>query len=429
MSDIDILGPEQQEALDAAMAGRSCFLTGPAGGGKSFVTKKIVQALRAQRKVVAVTGSTGIAAVNIGGNTIHSLLGTGTYSRADQVKANLSGDRVGKCQDRVGAVDVIVIDEVSMLSGDFINMMDWWLNLVRGCSTHVPFGGAQIIFVGDCLQLPPVQKASERIDCKYCFQAKAWTDADPYIALLLHNYRQSDDSEMRRHLLRTRRGQCPDDTAEFFNTRVGAKLRGRRATRVYPLNRDVDRVNREHLESLPGDVWSAEAAYSGHEGFVEKLKANMSCMDPLELKVGAEVVFLKNDREKRYVNGTRGVVSVLHPEGGVIVTDRAGNAISVERDSWSLRDAHDAELACVEQFPLKLAAALSVHKCQGMTLDDMEFDPQSSFERGMVYCALSRVRSMEGLSLVSPLRASYVRASKAVVDWYRAVREAKKDAA
>jgi len=417
------LGAAQQAAFDAAMAGRSVLISGPGGVGKSEVTKRIVAALRAQRRTVAVTGSTGMAAVNIGGVTIHSALGTGRSGNIAEAQQRMGHDSVGKAQDRVGHVDTILIDEVSMLHGDYLDMADWWLNLVRGCGKYKPFGGVQMIFVGDFLQLPPVIRASDKVNRKYAFLAEAWAKLDPAVFLLKRNYRQTGDSDFRLHLNRVRRGAAPEDTLAFFNERLRAKLPGGvEPTRLFPTNREVDRVNAERLEALEGEEWSVDATYEGHPKWVEALKENMPCLDPLVLKEGAEVVCLRNHKSGWYVNGSRGTV-VSMDSRGVVVRLRDGIDVTVERDTWEMKDASDRVLASVEQFPLKLAWALSIHKSQGQTLDEMELDPRGMFERGQCYTALSRVRTIEGLRLLSPLRDSQIRASKIVVEWYKRMAE------
>ena len=414
------LGPEQQAAYDAALVGASVFITGPGGCGKSEVIRRIVRDLRLKGVTVAVTGSTGVAAVGLGGCTLHSFLGSGHHATIQALAADISEKRLKSARDRIPCTDVIVVDEVSMLHGDYIDMMHWWLCFVCGLQADdAPMAGKQVIFVGDFLQLPPVILDGERIVHKYAFQSPAWARLAPVTSMLLTNYRQSDDAEFRRHLFRIRKGAAPDDTLDYFNARVGAALPGNgEPTRLCAVNRQVDTINLTRLSGLKGRARTYKATYAGHPGFQEALKRSLPCEDELELKVGAEVMCTVNNMEGGYVNGTRGVVRDMDARC-VRVESSAGVMLNVERHTWEMNNIHQELLASVTQFPLRLAWALTIHKSQGSTLDAMVLDPSCIFERAQAYVALSRVRSLAGLSLSSPLRANHVRASKLVVDWYR----------
>lgn len=409
------LGPGQAAAHAAALRGESILITGPGGTGKSEVVRRIVRDLRRNGKTVAVTGSTGLASISIGGTTIHSFLGTGVAGSRPEVVAKLTGDTVSRASDRLHNVDTLVVDEISMLHGDYVDMMDWWIGFVCG-SAGSRFGGKQVVWVGDFCQLPAVIKPGDGVIKRYAFESDAWVSAPPDYHELLHNFRQSTDGVFREHLERVRRGWAPEDTLDYFNARVRAKL-PTVATETLPTNREVDVINERRLDELPGKATFIPANYSGHPKWQEALKRNLPCEDTLELKVGAEVMCTWNSRDGGYVNGTRGVVREIHPDH-IVVEKGGGGHIRVVPNLWDMRNSEDKILASVKQFPLRLAWALTIHKCQGCTLDQMVFNPSKVFERAQAYVALSRVRSIEGLSLATPLLPSHVRASAKVVRWY-----------
>lgn len=420
------LGPQQQVAYDFAMEGHSCFITGPGGVGKSELTRRLVNDLRRKGKIVAVTASTGVAAVNIRGMTIHSTLGTGIAGNRVEAQRKYTVEAAAKAEKRLCDVDTIILDEVSMLTGDYIDMMDWWLRLILGIDR--PFADKQIIFVGDFLQLPPVIKDSERdrVFKKYAFQSDIWEANPPSCFYLRQCYRQ-DDADFRKHLMRVRRGICPNDTLDYFNARCHARLpAGTVPTKLRATNKEADLINDREFRKLKSPTQTYDAQFQGHPSWIEALKKNLPCEEILDLKVGAEVVFIKNNRLVGYVNGTRGVVESL--EGHVQVRTRDGTLLDAQLEEWEMVNSSDQVLAKVIQYPLRLAWAMTIHKAQGSTLDDLDVDPTSIFERGQCYVALSRVRSINGLTLTAPLLAAHVRASRLLVDWYGQILEEEKAA-
>lgn len=420
------LSPAQKRAVDLAADGRSLFITGPGGTGKSVVTREVVKALRAAGRKVAVTASTGIAAVHIGGMTIHSTLGLGVASNITEGKKAIGYGTLERSQERLYECNTIVIDEVSMLTGDYVDMMHWWLNIVRDRpNSEAPFGGYQVVFVGDFLQLPPVIKDSSKVDRKYAFDAAAWDLAAVETVYLTEPFRQ-DDPDFFRHLCRVRRGACPEDTLEYFRPCAGRRRDS--ATKLVTTNAKAYDINSARLDALPGEAWVREATLEGNPKWFDNLRTNCIAEAVLELKPGAPVIFLKNNRNLGYANGMRGVVRgfvVIDGEDGVIVEAHGRGVkreVVVPREKWEIKDADDRVLASLQQFPLKLGWAITTHKSQGMTLDDVEVDLARTFERGQAYVALSRARSVDRLALTIPLNASNVRASKRCVEFYREVR-------
>jgi hypothetical protein len=312
-----------------------------------------------------------------------------------------------------------------MLHGDYIEMMSYWLCRIAAVigdekRANMPFGGWQIIFVGDFLQLPPVITARDKVKYKYAFQSPAWLKANMEVHYLKKGYRQ-DDPEFRKHLMRVRCGRCPEDTLNYFNRRHRAKIEGAKPTRIFSTNAEVDRVNDIQLDKLPGDEVEHTAKITGHEKWIEAMRSNLVCEEHLRLKVGAEVLFIKNNRAAGYANGTRGRVESL--DKGVFVRTYDGALIDVPRESWEMCNAQGAALATAEQYPLLLAWAVTVHRSQGQTLPYLSYDPCHAFERGQVYVALSRARSYDGLRLANRLSAAQVRASKACVVFYKSINE------
>lgn len=416
--------PLQAEALEAGLRGENLFITGPGGTGKSFLVQHLIQALRDAGKMVAVTSSTGVSAVQIGGLTIHTTLGLGIAARRSEAVKRMGADTLQRAQDRLGHIDVLVVDEVSMLLGDYIEMMNWWLNLVKDKSemSQEPFGGMQVIFVGDFLQLPPVITENElrHVEHKYAFQAPAWQAGHIRPIYLTECFRQGD-AEFFKHLNRIRRGVVNDETQEYFEPCVKRRLEVE-PTKLVATNAVAEDINYTRLMKLEGPSFTSEAKFSGNEKWYDMLRKNCIAQDTVEIRRGAPVIFLKNNKEMGYFNGQRGTVMGWHGTDCVEVVTSGGRTIQVEREAWELKNADNRLLAKLTQIPLKLAWAITVHKSQGMTLDPVSVDLSGTFERGQGYVALSRARSLEGLSLATHLRQSQIRASKLIVQFYRDLR-------
>lgn len=410
------LSKGQQRALDDALDGKNLFITGPGGVGKSFLIEEIITQLSRQRyKSVAVTASTGIAAVNIGGMTIHSFLKTGLCQNIPElIERGISTE--WKQIRHVMTTDTIIIDEVSMLRGDFITMIDWYLKEVT--KNTQPFGGKQIIFIGDMCQLPPVIKDDSKIYYKYPFQSPAWENANLQIHILSKIFRQ-DNQDLIKYLHKVRFGLISEDVLEYFNQCVKRDLSEKNPVILFPTNNEADNVNTTNLKLLPGEEFQYKATYSGHPSWIEYLKKNCISVDLLKLKVGAPVMFIKNDMEGMFQNGTRGVVKFLN-NNTIIVTNSDSNVdISMKIDKWEVKDNKDNILAQMNQFPVKLAWACSIHKSQGLTLDYVQCDLRRCFEVGQGYVALSRVRDINGLSISSPLKKSNFKVCPHVLRYYK----------
>jgi len=409
------LSEQQKAAVHDALANRSLFLTGPGGTGKSATTDVIVGALTAKGKRVAVTASTGVAAVARDGTTIHSFLGTGLGQTVRDVRHLVGSPQASKAAERITQYHVIVVDEVSMLHGDYITMMDYWLKHVR--HNPKPFGGMQVIFVGDFLQLPPVITEEEEIEKKYAFQSPSW------VGVATHELTKSfrtDNEELVRHLNDLRYGTVTPETLDYFNARVGFDVFGGHggAPQLFPTNREASKVNEHYFKDHVGGYREYDAIMSGLEEAWDRLIERAPADRFLELKEGCPVIIVRNNHDAGYVNGDTGTVTKFGDDFVSVELSRNGQEVYVSRDIWSLKDADNNVVCSMGQFPLRLGWAITIHKCQGMSLDKVACDLSRTFERGMAYVALSRARTYEGLYLASPLTKRQIKTSKICKRFY-----------
>ena len=370
------------------------FLTGRAGSGKTFLLNSYVNYLREKKIGVAVTASTGIAATHIDGMTIHSWSGIGIHDSLspDMIHALADSKRL---RDRFIRTEVLIIDEVSMLRGVVLDMLNAILKSAR--SSFDPFGGMQVILCGDFFQLPPVVPGDNSSD-HFAFKSSAWREMSPKICYLTTQFRQSE-GELLSILNDIREASVDADTVEKLRARHGADINGKDFTRLYSHNVNVDAINSTEISKIASEAHSYNMETRGAKKIAADLKRSCLAPEELVLKVGAVVMFLRNNFEKGYANGTLGTVVAFDEEGNPVVETRKGKKISVLSEAWRLEE-NGKLLAEIRQLPLRLAWAITVHKSQGMSLDAAEIDLSRAFEPGMGYVALSRVRSIDGLRLV-----------------------------
>lgn len=391
----------QNEALNILKTGANVFLTGEPGAGKTHTINKFVAYLRSCGVEPAVTASTGIAATHIGGMTIHSWSGIGIKKFLSEYDLEeIAGkERVAK---RMRAATTLVIDEVSMLDGRTLKMVDQVCRAVKNAER--PFGGLQVVLVGDFFQLPPIARDGET--AQFAFESNVWQEANPIVCYISEQYRQ-EDAEFLEVLAALRSGNVMARHKECLLGRcaaLGDKKDGGRhdladITKLFPHNADVDRINSAELAKLPGAARSFTMIGRGNPLLIEQLKRGCLSPEILSLKKGARVMFTKNSFDGKFVNGTTGEVAGFSTENGSpLVTTRAGKTITVEPAEWGI-ESDGKVLAKVSQLPLRLAWAITVHKSQGMSLDAAFIDLSSAFEYGQGYVALSRVRSLAGLYL------------------------------
>lgn len=406
----------QAEVLAILKTGANVFLTGEPGSGKTHTINQYVAYLRARGVEPSITASTGIAATHIGGFTIHSWSGIGI--RRNLNKYDL--DRIGQNKNvvrRVGGARILIIDEVSMLSATTLSMVEAVCREIR--RSRESFGGLQVILVGDFFQLPPVQQRDEQDEKQesfgpeagkqpasaeasagkqFAFFSPAWSAINPLVCYLSEQHRQEDIAFLE-FLSALRRANVSERHKQLLRTRYYPKPQ-KGITQLYSHNADVDEINNAELSKLPGEMKVFEMEERGPEKLVATLKRGCLSPEKLWLKIEARVIFTKNDvATHRYVNGTLGIIDGFSKENGCpIVKTNSGKTIFAEPDEWRLED-NGRVLARIRQIPLRLAWAMTVHKSQGMSLDAAHMDLSDTFEYGQGYVALSRVRTLSGLTL------------------------------
>ncbi|WP_375387411.1 ATP-dependent RecD-like DNA helicase [uncultured Amnibacterium sp.] len=419
------LTPAQQAVIDAVGGDdvTPLLVTGRAGTGKSTVLHRIVAA---EQRKVAVAAPTGVAALNVGGQTIHSLL---------RLPVGLIGNS-RLYQDRelrrlLQAVDVLIVDEISMVSADLMDGVDRALREARGRSD--PFGGVQLVLFGDPFQLAPVPGGAEErawyatmYRSLWFFDAHVW-DRIGLRTLHLDLIHRQQDEEFRRLLTAVRHGAVTREMAQRLND-VGARPVPAEAPLTLATRNDaVAAINRQALAALPGEEATAVAEVDGDFG-----GRTFPADEQLRLKAGAHVMMLRNDSEGRWVNGSMGVVSKL--ARGRLSVEIDGVAHDVEPVTWERHrysvspDAKELTREVVAQFrqlPVRLGWAVTIHKAQGATLDAARIDlGQRAFSPGQTYVALSRLTTLDGLYLTRPLIPGDVIVDQDVRRWVEERRRA-----
>ncbi len=423
------LSDEQQKLFDYIEGSESnIFVTGRAGTGKSTLLNHLIANTK---KKVVVCAPTGVAALNVGGTTIHSLFGFpfGVLGTQD-IRRHMNS----RVREVLKAIDVLVIDEVSMVNADLMDAISTALGIAKGRAKQ-PFGGAQVVMFGDPYQLAPVPGSAaeerahmaENYQSHWFFDAHVWRETSLERFELSEIFRQKDE-EFKHILNAIREGNCTAEMLDYLNQRGNRFPPHPDVIRLATINASVDRVNRHRMEQIAEAPTEFHAVYSEED--LKHFGKALPAEPVLQLKVGAQVMFIKNDDVKRtaagaavrrWVNGTIGTVVAL-PKGGGVIVEVDGERLEVEPATWEkvryeLKSEFDeasgrfkevleaVPLAEFQQIPLRLAWAVTIHKSQGQTYDEVVIDLGSgAFSAGQTYVALSRVRSLEGLYLTRAIQ-------------------------
>ena len=393
---------------------RSLFLTGKAGTGKTTFLRDIT---RHTKKKHIVLAPTGVAAVNAGAMTIHSFFQFGLGAYVPGVVAPQTGYLIRKAKlDLIRNLDLIIIDEISMVRADLLDHIDAELRRIR--RSYLPFGGVQLLMIGDLQQLPPIAHGEEEMILRqhykslYFFDCKALQNLE-YSCIELKNVYRQNDSHFVDILNRARIGRLTPEDIDELNTRYQPRFMPRpedNYIRLVTHNRMVQNVNEGEMTKLDGDEYAFDAKVTGTfppESF--------PTAERLVLKKDAQVMFIKNDPDKRFINGTLGEVCYLWKDKIKVRIADTGVTIDVEPMEWENiryqleetdKTVKSTTIGKFRQYPVRPAWAITIHKSQGLTFDHAIIDARAAFSPGQAYVALSRCRSLEGIVLSSPLRAS-----------------------
>lgn len=407
---------EQERAVDYVLRGKSMFLTGRAGTGKSFTLKYIIGLL--ERSTTFVSATTGCAAVNIGGTTVHKFsgigLGNGPVSHIVKFMSKQGRANWATCR-------MLIIDEISMMRGQLFDKLEEIARIMRPSQAHLPFGGIQLLCCGDFFQCPPVNKklSEDDEDAQQCFEAEQWDRCIEIQFELTQVVRQREElglglvNALRDSTVNNKgKVQLDEKWVELLDY-LARPLKPRKdgilPTKLFCTNRDVDNDNDKELEKIEGEAHEYLAQDVGKDPWLQDMEKNCIAPRELRLKVGAQVMLIKNHPDNpRLVNGSRGIVvrfetDPFNPVSAPlpIVRFRNGAEERINWETWSIEDQSARPLAQRTQIALKLAWSLTIHKSQGQTIDFLEVHIADAFDYGIAYVALTRFTSLGGLRVVN----------------------------
>jgi ATP-dependent DNA helicase PIF1 len=422
----------QKEAFEAMIKGKNILLTGPSGTGKSKVVNTFKE-MFGKNKFIATTSTTGISAILVGGTTIHSFLGIGlgTGSVEDLTSIILKNSKV---RQRWLSIDVLIIDEISMMSPELFDKLEEIARNIR-CPRRLlapdnfkqtPFGGIQLILSGDFLQLPVIGSND------FCFEAKSWSSCIEKTIVLNEIIRQND-MIFQTVLNEIRFGELSKESEKILKKRVNVKLKTAldiKPIQIYTTNGDVDYLNERELDKLAEkgldfyeynmEVYFYEFV-KDRERALEKCKKNCLAPDKLQLCVGTQVMLLCNfNIEAGLANGSMGIVTRFECDIPVV---KFSNGLETAVDYWTWSIEEDKKkTVTIKQIPLRLAYAITVHKSQGSTIDYAEVNLDNVFAYGQVYVALSRVKTLSGLN-IRGIDFKGIKAHPKALEFYRSLEE------
>lgn len=389
----------QEQALKIMRTGVSIYLTGSAGSGKTYLLNQYISYLQDHNIAVAVTASTGIAATHMNGMTIHGWSGIGVRNKMDERDLNQLEEKK-YLWNRFEKARVLIIDEISILHGYQLDMIEKVCRKFKRVGK--PFGGLQVILSGDFFQLPPVEKVNiySEYENSMVYASDAWKILNPAVCYLTEQHRQEDNT-LTEILNNIRTNTIEEKHYKHLEKRIAAKLgENEKATKLYTHNVNVDHENQTELAKINGEEKIYYMTSKGNDIIVEILKKSCLAHEELRLKIGAEVMCIKNNMESGYVNGSRGKVVDFDAEThNPIIKLYNGKTVAITPMLWAIEE--DGKIkASITQLPIRLAWAITIHKSQGMSLDNAEIDLRSTFAYGMGYVALSRVRTLSGIKLI-----------------------------
>lgn len=411
------LSSEQQKLFDTIeKTSHHMYITGRAGTGKSMLLQYFKQN---SKKSFVVVAPTGVAALNVGGQTIHS------FFRIPPFAIDFENLRVDpRTRALLKKLDTVVIDEVSMVRADLMDAIDMILQIAR--ESDAPFGGVQMVLFGDLYQLPPVindaemqAKFEENNGGFYFFNAHAWRDTELEIYELTTNFRQKDE-HFRGLLDAIRTGELDEEVLGHLNKRSGIPVPGEGIIVLATTNKTVNDINSYQLGRLEGKLFEFKAAVSGA---IEP--SAYPTDDILRLKKGAQVMMLRNDKDKRWANGTLGIIEEI--DGEKVTVNIDGITHTVNKEVWNkikfsfnkIKNTIEEEVvSSFAQLPMRLAWAITVHKSQGQTYNAAVIDMGNrAFAHGQTYVALSRCKSLEGVFLQRPINPRDIIVDPAIIDF------------
>lgn len=439
----------EKELISAIQSGRNIFLTGGAGVGKTYWQNKIVENF-GDNLIIVRTALTGLASLHVNGQTIHKFTGIGINNHVSQLHF-ITKSKKFRTQTiyELEECDILFIDEISMLRSDVLELIDDLFKYVM--DNDLPFGGKQVVFAGDFLQLPPVVKNHENLPNFWAFQSQTWTDLNFKIINLTEVKRQDDKNfSTCLNWIRAGRFVMSEELQQrisdyIFNTRFNKVPDGIEPIKLVSINEEADRYNSRKLAELETVEEIYKAEIDGiSEKHIELIKKDCPALEILKIKIGAQVMTIKNDINGQYINGSMGEYLGLENREVDVFSRKNGGMISEMKSCMKIRifDGNRIVYAPIEvwknekrriseetgepivetlaefiQYPVKLAYAITIHKSQGMSLDYVEIDFRNVFMAGQAYVALSRARKYEGL-FVKNWSISKVITNKQAFDFY-----------
>lgn len=402
---------------------KNVFITGHAGTGKSYILSKLKERI----PKLVITSTTGIAAVNVKGQTLHSWAGIGICNTSIEqtvdkiLKRSSIKNQIQKCK-------ILAIDEISMLDIKTFEYVDAVLKKVRNCEK--PFGGIQIIFIGDFFQLPPVEK-KEDVNQKYCFESNLWNDLDLYTVLLTKNYRQNEENLITA-LSNMRTNSLTDADIKLLKTKeCKENIYTQNTLHIFATNQEADNYNNMKFSKINSEeykLYAIDGVYKGEklvenptnlreENILKRIDVVCSAEKSISLKIGVRVMLLINiDFEKGLINGSCGEVREINSDYILVYFDN-GQSAKITRHDFEFYN-NEKLIALRRQFPLRLAYGITIHKSQGMSLDKLVVDCSRIFEKGQAYVALSRIKTLNGLYLRN-FNPAKVMVDNTVVEFYK----------